>query len=120
MITVDEWLKFCIELFIAKAATREAHPILDHGTVEEFKAFVNAVVLNDNPEYTEVYSFLFELFTKFDKDGLVSRESFSKLVDMAASIPRIYGYVSTDVELYMRRSKPGERRSTPWTSREQT
>ena len=35
-----------------------------------------------------------------NKDGLVSRESFSKLVDMAASIPRMYGYVPTDVELY--------------------
>merc|ERR1712215_266634 len=46
------------------------------------------------------YWFLSDLFTKFNKDVLVNRESFSKLVDMAASIPRMYGYVPTDVELY--------------------
>ena len=34
------------------------------------------------------------------KDGLVSRGSFSKLVDMAASIPRMYGYAPADADLY--------------------
>ena len=33
-------------------------------------------------------------------DGLVSRESFSKLIDLAASIPRAYGYAPPDTELY--------------------
>merc|ERR1712138_36980 len=33
-------------------------------------------------------------------DGLVSRESFSKLVDKAASIPRAHGYAPPDSELY--------------------
>ena len=31
--------------------------------------------------------------TDTNKDDLVSKGSFSKLVDMAASIPRMYGYV---------------------------
>merc|ERR1712202_115267 len=35
-----------------------------------------------------------------NKDGLVSRASFSKLVDMADSIPRMYGYAPLDGELY--------------------
>ena len=38
--------------------------------------------------------------TDTNKDGLVSRGSFSKLIDMAASIPRMYGYAPTDAELY--------------------
>ena len=40
------------------------------------------------------------LDTDTKKDDLVNRGSFSKLVNMAASIPRMYGYVSTDVDLY--------------------
>ena len=36
-----------------------------------------------------------------NKDGLVNTKSFSKLVVMATSIPRPYGYVTTKMELYM-------------------
>ena len=38
--------------------------------------------------------------TDTNKDDLVSRGPFSKLIDMAASIPRMYGYAPTDAELY--------------------
>ena len=36
-----------------------------------------------------------------NKDGLVSKASFNKLVDMAASIPRMYGYAPKDTELFL-------------------
>ena len=44
----------------------------------------------------------FDYFVDADtnKDGLVSRASFSKLIDMAASIPRKYGYAPLDSEMY--------------------
>ena len=47
-------------------------------------------------------STLIKMFVDADtnKDGLVSRGSFSKLVDVAASIPRKYGYAPMDAELY--------------------
>ena len=35
-----------------------------------------------------------------NNDGLVSRASFSKLVDTTASIPWLYGYAPMDTELY--------------------
>ena len=43
-----------------------------------------------------------QMFVNIDinKDGLVSRGSFSKLIDMAASISRMYGYAPIDTELY--------------------
>ena len=36
VITLDEWLKFCLEHIIAKTATMDPHPILDHGNMEHF------------------------------------------------------------------------------------
>ena len=38
--------------------------------------------------------------TDTNKDGLVNKGSFSKFIDMAASIPRMYGYAPTNTELY--------------------
>ena len=38
--------------------------------------------------------------TDTNEDGLVSIGSFSKLIDMAASISRMYGYAPIDTELY--------------------
>ena len=49
VITVDEWLKFCVEHIIANAATFAAHLILDHRNVGEFTAFVKAALVIDSP-----------------------------------------------------------------------
>ena len=35
-----------------------------------------------------------------NKDGLVDKYGFSKLVDNAAAIPRLYGYAPPDAEVY--------------------
>merc|ERR1719339_35308 len=52
-----------------------------------------------------------------NRDGLVSKASFSKLIDMAASIPREYGYAPVDTELYKtEEDRPGRRCLTPWIS----
>merc|ERR1712227_1087887 len=52
---------------------------------------------------SQLYTFRFLVFSfqcDTNYDGLVSRESFSKLVDKAASIPRAHGYAPPDFELY--------------------
>merc|ERR1712183_1220079 len=52
--------------------------------------------------HAELYHCLLKMFVDADtnKNGLVSKASFSKLIDMAASIPRMYGYAPSDGELY--------------------
>merc|ERR1711868_116466 len=40
VITFDEWLKFCQEHIAAKTATMDPHPIIDHGSVDQYKTFI--------------------------------------------------------------------------------
>ena len=102
VITVDEWLKFCVEHIIAKAATLAAHPILVHESMEVFKAFVNAALVIGSPEHMEMYWFLLELFTKSDpdKDGIVMLTDFSVMVAKALESPTIssFSMFSRDME----------------------
>merc|ERR1712002_711770 len=74
VITFDEWLKFCLEHIGAKIATLEAHPIIDHGTKGEFKAFVSKAVVPGCAEHTELFWYLLEIFIAHDtnKDGNVT------------------------------------------------
>ena len=90
VITVDEWLKFCVEHIIAKAATLAAHPILDHGNEEEFKAFVKAALVIGSPEHMEMYWFLLELFTESDpdEDGIVMLTDFSAMMTKTLESPQ--------------------------------
>ena len=99
VITVDEWLQICVKHIIAKAATLAAYPILVQRSRVEFKAFANTVVITDTNE-----------------DHLFSRGSFSKLVDMAASIPRMYRYVPTDAELYKTEDEKDQARRKTFNS----
>merc|ERR1712181_195908 len=64
VITFDEWFKFSMEHILAKTATLDPHPILDHGNVEQFKAFLRAALTVGSPENNELYWYLLELFTE--------------------------------------------------------
>ena len=70
---------------------------------EDFIWFVKKAV-GDKKSYShsELYHSLLKLFVDADtnKDGLVSKASFSKLIDAAAAMPRAYGYAPEDSELY--------------------
>ena len=81
--TVAEWFNFRVEHIIAKAATFTTH-----------STFVQKNEDNDG----------------IDKDDLVYRNSFSKLVDMVASISRTYGCLPIDVELYKTKYGKGQAR----------
>merc|ERR1712055_1005239 len=98
VITVDEWLKLCMEHIIVKTATLAAHPILDHGNLEAFKAFLKAALVVGTPENTELYWFLLELFTDADpdKDGIVMLSDFSAMLDRALEAPKKLGMSHPD------------------------
>merc|ERR1712126_755560 len=70
---------------------------------EDFIWFVKKAV-NDKKSrsHSVMYHSLLKLFVDADtnKDGLVSRASFSKLIDAAAAMPRAYGFAPEDSDLY--------------------
>merc|ERR1712121_173423 len=70
---------------------------------EDFIWFVKKAIQDKKSySYSELYNSLLKIFVDADtnKDGLVSKASFSKLIDAAASMPRAYGYAPADSELY--------------------
>merc|ERR1712126_724352 len=69
---------------------------------EDFIWFVKKAVNDKSHSHSEMYHSLLKLFVDADtnKDGLVSRASFSKLTDAAAAMPRAYGYAPEDSALY--------------------
>merc|ERR1712243_252931 len=69
---------------------------------EDFIWFVKKAVQDQKSySHSEMYHSLLKLFVDADtnKDGLVSKGSFSKLID-AAAMPRAYGYAPADADLY--------------------
>merc|ERR1712121_453290 len=74
VITFDEWLKFCREHIAAKTATLDAHPIIDKGSADEYKKFIEtAINKSDSTEAVELYWYMLEIFTEHDsqKEGFV-------------------------------------------------
>merc|ERR1712243_135270 len=70
---------------------------------EDFIWFVKKAVQDQKSySYSELYHSLLKIFVDADtnKDGLVSKASFSKLIDAAASMPRAYGSAPADSDLY--------------------
>jgi Ca2+-binding EF-hand superfamily protein len=70
---------------------------------EDFIWFIKKATTNKKSDaHAELYHCLLKMFVDADtnKDGVVSKASFSNLIDMAASIPRMYGYAPVDSELY--------------------
>merc|ERR1712058_17346 len=77
VITFDEWLKLCQEHIAAKTATMEPHPIIDHGSVDEYKKFIEtAINKSDSTEAVELYWYMLEIFTEHDlqKEGFVKMD----------------------------------------------
>merc|ERR1712165_670161 len=80
VITFDEWLKFCREHIAAKTATMDPHPIIDQGSVDEYKKFVKtAIESTESTEAVELYWYMLEIFTEHDaeKEGFVKMENFA-------------------------------------------
>merc|ERR1712033_41720 len=83
VITFDEWLKFCQEHIAAKTATMDPHPIIDHGSVDDYKKFIKAAMASPTcPEHVELYWYMLEIFTDHDadKDGIVKMDEFNAMM----------------------------------------
>merc|ERR1711973_1027875 len=68
VIPFDEWLKFTREHIAAKTATLDPHPIIDQGSVEEYKKFIEtAINKSSSAEAVELYWYMVEMFTEHDQ-----------------------------------------------------
>merc|ERR1712198_631576 len=94
VITFDEWLKFCREHIAAKTATMDPHPIIDQGSVDEYKKFISAAISNSSSsEAVELYWYMLEIFTEQDgdKDGIVKLAEFPSMMNQVLVIPQKHG-----------------------------
>merc|ERR1712113_737748 len=90
VITFDEWLKFCREHIAAKTATLDPHPIIDHGSVDEYKKFIEtAINKSDSAEALELYWYMVEIFTEHDadKDGIIKMAEFPSMMKEFLATP---------------------------------
>merc|ERR1711964_264675 len=70
---------------------------------EDFIWFTKKAVSDrKSAAYAELFHTLLKMFVDADtnKDGLVTKANFSKLIDAAAALPRLYGYAPKDEDLY--------------------
>lgn len=77
----------------------DAHPILEHGNLTEFTAFIKTAVVPGTAEHTELYWYLLEIFTEYDtdKDGNITMRSFPKMVDVLVELPTKLGMKHEDL-----------------------
>jgi len=103
VITFDEWLKFSREHIAAKTATLDPHPIIDQGSIDEYKKFVEtAINKSDSTEAVELYWYMVEIFTEHDlqKEGFVKMENFSSMMHEFLSTPVKHGLKTPSKDEY--------------------
>ena len=72
----------------------DPHPIIDHGSVEEYKKFISAAISNSSSsEAVELYWYMLEIFTEQDgdKDGIVKLAEFPSMMNQVLVIPQKHG-----------------------------
>merc|ERR1712038_2212408 len=104
-MTVDEWILFAKKFYkkLVPATKSSAATTGFNKSKADFIWFIKKAVANKQSEaHAELYNALLKMFIDADtnNDGLVSKGSFSKLIDIAASVPRLYGFAPDDAELY--------------------
>merc|ERR1712243_417358 len=88
--TFNKWLKFSREHIAAKTATLDPHPIIDHGSVDEYKRFIKAAIDNSSgAEAVELYWYMLEIFTDHDagKDGIIKMAEFPSMMKEFLATP---------------------------------
>merc|ERR1711955_101647 len=91
VITFDEWLKFSREHIASKTATMDPHPIIDQGSVDEYKKFIKAAIEDSNSaESLELYWYMLEIFTEHDtdKDGIIKLAEFPAMMKEFLATPK--------------------------------
>merc|ERR1711868_44332 len=103
VITFDEWLKFCQEHIAAKTATMDPHPIIDQGSVDQFKIFIKAGMASPNsPEHLELYWYMLEIFTDHDptREGIVKMSEFPAMMNELLAVPKKHGLATPAEDQY--------------------
>merc|ERR1712130_360219 len=103
VITFDEWLKFCREHIAAKTATLDAHPIIDHGSVDDYKKFIKtAIETPESAEAVELYWYMLEIFTEHDaeKVGSVKIATFPSMMHEFLATPIKHGLATPSQDSY--------------------
>merc|ERR1712114_164345 len=103
VITFDEWLKYCREHIAAKTATMDPHPIIDQGSVDEYKKFIKAAVnKSDSTEAVELYWYMLEIFTEHDleKTGFVKLDTFPSMMHDFLATPVKHGLSTPSKDAY--------------------
>merc|ERR1712107_853748 len=103
VITFDEWLKFCREHIAAKTATMDPHPIIDQGSVDQFKNFIKAGMASPNsPEHLELYWYMLEIFTDHDptREGIVKMSKFPAMMNELLAVPKKHGLATPAEDQY--------------------
>merc|ERR1712040_8814 len=103
VITFDEWLKFCREHIAAKTATMDPHPIIDQGSVDEYKKFIQtAINKSDSSEAVELYWYMLEIFTEHDqeKTGFVKIDTFPSMMHLFLETPVKHGLETPSKDAY--------------------
>merc|ERR1712212_143636 len=103
VITFDEWLAYCLEHIMAKTATLAPHPIIDYGTVDQYKAFIKTAVTKiGSPENVELYWFMLELFTDSDttKCGKVKYSEFAHMMFQLVMTAKKHGLATPAEDKY--------------------
>merc|ERR1712126_630463 len=57
----------------------DPHPIIDHGSVDDYKKFIKAAMASPTcPEHVELYWYMLEIFTDHDSDknGIIKMTEF--------------------------------------------
>merc|ERR1712193_69853 len=103
VITFDEWPKFCREHIAAKTATMDPHPIIDQGSVDEYKKFIKAAIDNSSSaEALELYWYMLEIFTDHDadKDGIIKMAEFPSMMHEFLATPVKHGLKTPSKDEY--------------------
>merc|ERR1712113_253571 len=103
VIPFDEWLKFCREHIAAKTATMDPHPIIDQGSVDEYKKFIQtAINKSDSSKAVELYWYMVEMFTEHDlqKEGFVKMENFASMMHEFLATPVKHGLKTPSKDEY--------------------
>merc|ERR1712029_263005 len=90
VITFDEWLKFSREHIAANTASLDPHPIIDHGSVDEYKKFIKAAIdISSGAGAVELYWYMLEIFTDHDadKDGIIKMAEFPSMMKEFLATP---------------------------------
>jgi len=90
-ISFDEWLSFALKHY--RTFSSSLPKTLDNEEKDAFVACCKKHGENTSPEYRRLYWFHWKCFqaADADRDGKVSLDEFSKMIEMASSAPKRFG-----------------------------